>query len=463
MRLLCMDADPSPDPKSLLHRGAGLSPPRRADRAVDALTQAIDADPTDADHYFLRAQRPRRPRGVRRRRRRLLRRHRPAARLRRCLSQPRHGPCRSRPGRRRCGRLHRGDPPRPGRSGPAQRPRRRPRPPGTLRRRPSPISTPQSTLDPTAARVYFNRGQRLRRARQGRKSTGRLRRRDRAAIRSSPGPTTTAACACPPRQERRTAAIRDFSTALRLDPQLAEAFFHRGRALRRSSGDHAKAVADLTGPCVLGARKRRRITTSAASSGRRPATLDAPVADFTAALGGEPGGLRRLFNRGLTHLRRETDSAALARLHRGRRLAAGRRAGIRLYRGGVADDLGDTATGARRLRRVFGPRAGQPAGPPAARLDPPQAGRSGRAPWPISTTPFASTRTTRPRSICGPASIMFAATMPRAVADHERGPGPRAGRPGDAQLPWRGFWRPVPMQSRSTAREPSGTPNDAAS
>ena len=48
-----MDAPP-PDPKELLARTEVYLRRSEPDRAIEALTQALDADPTDADIPFLR-------------------------------------------------------------------------------------------------------------------------------------------------------------------------------------------------------------------------------------------------------------------------------------------------------------------------------------------------------------------------------------------------------------------------
>ena len=76
-----------------------------------------------------------------------------------------------------------------------------------------------------------------------------------------------------------------------------------------------------------------------------------------------------LFNRGLTNLRRQDLSAALADFNAALQLRPDEPS-IRLYRGGVADDLGDTATATLAFERLKAVRVQAESGSNAYRAKP---------------------------------------------------------------------------------------------
>ena len=105
--------------------------------------------------------------------------------------------------------------------------------------------------------------------------------------------------------------------------------------------------------------------------------LEPAVADFTAALAVNAADYGAMFNRGLTHLRRTDLPAALADFSAAVELRPDDES-IRLYRAGVADDLGDTATALADCDLALTRESGKCPRAYATRPDPPQARRRGR-------------------------------------------------------------------------------------
>ena len=238
-RQICMDDSP-PDPKSLVQQAHLYIRRNEPDRAIDSLTQAIDADPTDADLYFLRAN--------------AHAGHGQFAAaaddfsatigLRPDFAAAHHnlGMAHADLGQRqrRHRGFHRGNPTRAEGPGPAQRPRGRLRPARGLCHRHRRLQCRDRTRSVGAARLV-QPGQCLGRDRRDRKALADY----DAAIDRHPqfARAYLYRGLLHSRGGDADAAIRDYSTALRLDTQLSEAFFHRGRA-HTDLGDKSAAVAD---------------------------------------------------------------------------------------------------------------------------------------------------------------------------------------------------------------------------
>lgn len=103
-------------------------------------------------------------------------------------------------------------------------------------------------------------------------------------------------------------AISEYTKAIEIDPDFAEAFYARGFAYAHGQGDYGKAISDFTKAIVLAPTAEVYIGRGAAY--RQQGEIDRAIADFTTATQMDPGDGTAHYHRAAAYSsRKEYDKA----------------------------------------------------------------------------------------------------------------------------------------------------------